>query len=148
MDKLTWEELPNLFDAALGFLRADHGFHPSDCHIGELSFGRYYFRQRVGIQVSLDRRDRCLNSYLLRLSAGQLPDGWAVDSAGRVCRLRLSEALRSRCTPLVGVPIPPGTPPPAALSLQLQWVARHLRENLADILSDSDDVFLGFNRPT
>ena len=147
MDELTWAELPGLFDASLDFLRTEHGFHAADEHIGELTFGRYYLRQHVGVEVSLDRRDRCLDSYFLRLSGGRVPEGWAVDTAGQRFRVAITEALRSRRIPLHGVPIPPGTPAPAALELQLQWVAVHVRDHFPDILADSDCLFSDFNHP-
>lgn len=87
------------------FLVDDYGFREPYVEDSYGSCTVVYLGQNLGVEISLDLRDRYAGTQLLWLQDGEVPDGYYVSSDGRKRRFPLRSLLQQLS--LTGIPSAP-----------------------------------------
>jgi hypothetical protein len=146
LEKILPEEFPGAIREVFDFLCRDHGFREPLIERTPLTLCLSYRARRVAVEVDAEFRDRAVEVALVWLPEGKRPDGWKIDGAGRQIMIRLFEAEWHRKVPSAKVAIPDHAAPRDKLRMWLEAWAEQLRVHFADVLADSDALFVELNR--
>jgi hypothetical protein len=142
-DTLQWSKIPGLVKLEFDFLVSNYSFQPAvEEDLGTIAYIASYRAANIAIEPAVDRKDVAVEVCLVRLDRGERPQAWKIDARGRLVMVRLFEACWHRKVPTPRAALNGLLSPEEQLRALLRAEATTLKNHFADILRDSDVLFV------